>query len=150
MPPISRPVLDGLPSIGGLSPTPGSVLVNQLGSGSFQIIFGGSLAGTTQPAISAAIVVSTPGSANVVTTGNYLIVFGGSLAATQQPAISPAMSQQLVLTSEVAGQTKFNLTFNGATTGNITYLGTGADAANIQTAPIRCRRSAACRPRRAR
>ena len=65
-----------------------------LGSGSFQIIFGGSLAGRPSPP-SAPHRREHPGSANVVTTGNYLIVFGGSLAATQQPAISPAMSQQL-------------------------------------------------------
>ena len=67
--------------------------------------------------------------------GTYWIVFGGSLASSiQQPLISLAViSQELVLGSAVVGQTEFNLTFKGATTGTITYTGTTADATAIQT-----------------
>ena len=116
--------------------------MTQYAPGSYQIVFGGSLAGAA-PTITAAMVAFTPGSVTVVpvtaaeTTTSATVTAG----TTNEPPITvtvailgAADTQEIFLNSAVAGNTSFEVTFNGYTTGPISYTGTAADATAIQTA----------------
>ena len=111
--------------------------VTQLATGSYQIVFGGSLAGAPQTIISPQIVVGTPGSATV--TGSAAVAASSAIVATSTATVTTSSLgvlplNTLVLNTPIAEQTEFKLTFNGSTTGLITYTGTAADATAIQNA----------------
>jgi autotransporter-associated beta strand protein len=96
--------LNALPSIGG-GDVGGTAGVTQIGTGVWSVTLGGSLTGFAAPNLS-----------GVVTTGP------GALSEAQTLTVAQASS----------GSTQFTLSYNGATTGKITYLGSPTDATDIQ------------------
>ena len=115
--------LDALSTIGGLTPNPGSVTVTQVQPGLFTLTFGGSLASASQPPLSITVVGGT-GNATVLTNLNAPMVASGQ---------NVTQLQTLTISGATAG-TQYTLSFNGATTGKLTYTGSAADATTIQKA----------------
>ena len=117
--------LDALSTIGGLLPVAGSVNVSQVLPGVWTLTFGGSLASTTvnQPPL-ALTVTSGTGTSNVLTNLNAPLVVNGQ---------DVAQTETLTFTGATSG-TKYALSFNGVSTGTLTYGGTASDATTMTTA----------------
>ncbi len=117
--------LDALLTIGGLLPVAGAVNVSQVQAGVWTLTFGGSLAGTTTNQSPLTLIVTAgSGNSNVLTNLNAPLVVNGQ---------NVSQSETLTLTGATAG-TKYTLSFNGATTAQLTYAGTVTDATTMSTA----------------